>query len=185
MPAAEGRRVAPWIVTIAAAASALALSASGCGGSSEGHGAQADPTRPSGALAFSGCMRSHGVANFPDPTGSGQLPKETPEQLGLSPSRLQTAQSACRRLLPNGGQPTQAALQQSWTDFLAFARCMRRHGVPNWPDPTRYPQHPERPTFDLQAVGLDPSSPPISTKVHDCVPLLHGTNPQRLGEGGS
>ncbi len=66
-----------------------------------------------------------------------------------------------------------------------FARCMRRHGVPNWPDPTGYPPHPVRPTFELQLVGIDPNSPQISTKIHECEPLLHGNNPQHLGEGAS
>jgi hypothetical protein len=130
-------------------------------------------------------MRAHGVPHFADPESSGQLPKETPLQLGVSGSVLEAAENACRRLLPNGGQPTQADLQQSWRDFRSFARCMRRHGVPSWPDPTRYPQHPERPTFDLQPVGIDPSTPQITTRIHDCAPLLHGNNPQHLGERGS
>jgi hypothetical protein len=87
---------------------------------------------------------------------------------------------------PNGDSgPTSAELQQSWSDMTNFARCMRSHGVPNWPDPTRYPAHPERPTFDLQPVGIDPRSPQISTQIHQCEPLLHGNNPQRLGEVGS
>jgi hypothetical protein len=112
--------------------------------------------------------------------------KETPQQLGVSSPAFQTAVGACNHLLPNGDSgPTQAALQQSWSDFRSFARCMRRHGVENWPDPTRYPQHPERPTFALQTSGIDLSSPEVTTKIHACVPLLHGNNPQRLGEGGS
>jgi len=137
------------------------------------------------ALAFSRCMRSHGVPNFPDPASGGAIPKVALQRLGVSSSQFQSAQSACILLLPNGGQPTQAALQQSWSDFRKFARCMRRRGVPNWPDPTRYPQHPERPSFELQPVGLDPNSPRVSTKIHECEPLLHGNNPQHLGEGGS
>ena len=136
------------------------------------------------ALAYSRCLRSHGVPKFPDPNSSGVLPKETPQQLGVSSSQLQTAQTACRSLLPNGGSgPTPAALQQSWSDFLKFARCMRSHGVSNWPDPTRYPPHPDRPYFNLPA-GIDLNSPQVSTKIHECLPLLHGNNPQRLGQGG-
>ena len=164
---------APAIVVVAA----LALLA-GCGGAR--HAVQ-----QSGTLAFSHCMRSRGVSNYPDPNSGGQLVKETPQQLGVSSSELQTAQRGCIHLLPGGGQPTRAELQQSWHDFLTFARCMRRHGVPNWPDPTRYPQHPERPTIDLQSVGIDPHSHQVNAKIHDCETLLHGINPQRLGEGGS
>ena len=69
--------------------------------------------------------------------------------------------------------------------MLAFARCMRSHGVANWPDPSRYPQHPERPTFDLQAADIDASSRRIDADARTCLPALHGNNPQRLGEAGS
>jgi hypothetical protein len=132
-------------------------------------------------------MRSHSVSNFPDPNSSGGIPKETPYQLGVSSFQLQAAQRACVHLFPNGpgSRPTRAALQQSWSDMRTFARCMRSHGVANWPDPTPYPPHPGRPTFNVQAVGIDPKSPQIGTKIHECEPLLHGNNPQHLGEGGS
>ena len=162
---------------------ARALLAAGCGGGSSSN-PPAPPAQENGALAFSRCVRSHGVSSFPDPTSSGGIPKETPQQLGVSSSQFQAAQRACPHLLSNGGQPTRAELQQSWSDFRRFARCMRSHRVPNWPDPTRYPSHPDRPTFNLP-VGIDLNSPQISTAIHECEPLLHGNNPQHLGEGGS
>jgi hypothetical protein len=62
---------------------------------------------------------------------------------------------------------------------------MRRRGVPGWPDPTRYPQHPDRPTFDLESVGIDPNSPQLSRQIHECAPLLGGVNPQDLGQAGT
>jgi len=170
-------------VAAVVAAAALALPAAACTGgqSSTGSGSSTN----SQELAFSRCMRSHGVPSFPDPT-AGRIPKETPLQLGVSSSQLQSAESACISLLPSGSSgPSPAELQQSWSDLTNFARCMRSHGVPNWPDPTRYPTHPERPTFDLQPVGIDPNSPQISTEIHECQPLLHGNNPQHLGDGGS
>ena len=49
-------------------------------------------------LAYSRCMRSHGVPNFPDPGSSGQVPKESVQQLEVSDARLQTAQEACLHL---------------------------------------------------------------------------------------
>ena len=64
-------------------------------------------TSPS-PLAFSACMRSHGVPTFPDPDSSGAIPKAGPQQLGVSTSRFQQAQSAC--------QPT----------------CSRRGGSADW-----------------------------------------------------
>jgi hypothetical protein len=88
-----------------------------------------------GALAFSRCMRSHRVPAYPDPSSGGVLPKKTLQQLGVSSSEFQAAQSACIHLVPNGGQPTQAQIQQYRAAMLVYARCMRAHGVLNMPDP--------------------------------------------------
>lgn len=172
-------------MTARVALTSLALLAAGCGAGSSSN-PPATSTQETGAVAFSRCMRSHGVSSFPDPASNGQIPKVALLQLGVSGARFQAAQNACAHLFPNGpgSQPTQAALQQSWNDFRSFARCMRSHGVTNWPDPTRYPPHPERPFFDLQSVGIDANSPQLSTEIHACLPLLHGNNPERLGAGG-
>jgi hypothetical protein len=42
---------------------------------------------------------------------------------------------------------------------------MRSHGVPNWPDLTL---DRGRDIFDPEAAGIDPNSPRISTKMHEC-----------------
>jgi hypothetical protein len=81
-------------------------------------------------------MRSHGVVSYPDPSSSGKLPGVTPQQLGVSRSTYQAAESACGHLLPNGGGgPTPAQMQQQRNALLPYARCMRAHGVSNFPDP--------------------------------------------------
>jgi len=65
------------------------------------------------ALAYSRCMRSHGVLNFPDPNSSGAFPKVSAQQLGVSSTAFQAAQNHCRYLLPNGGSgPSQTQTQQ-------------------------------------------------------------------------
>ena len=123
------------------------------------------------AVAFSNCVRSNGVPNFPDPGSGGQLPKETARQLGVSDSRYQAATSACQHLLPNGGGgPTAAEVRQEWNGMLSFARCMRSHGVPNWPDPTPYPQNPQRPTFIVPA-SIQPV-PAVISKMYACQRLV-------------
>jgi hypothetical protein len=114
------------------------------------------------AVRYTSCMRSHGVPSYPDPNSAGQLPKITPAneaQLGVSDSRFQTAQTACQALWPYQG-PTQAQQRQELTDALRFARCMRSHGVPNWPDPTTDPDsgYVEFVIHSSQ-VGFDPRSP--------------------------
>jgi hypothetical protein len=55
------------------------------------------------ALAFSQCMRSHGVPNFPDPKVSGNAVQlGGPGKQGIDPSspRFQAAQKACQSKLP-------------------------------------------------------------------------------------
>jgi hypothetical protein len=120
-------------------------------------------------LAFSRCMRRHGVANFPDPDGSGNLPASA-KQIALSNThQFQEARIACSALLPNGGNgPTQAQWQQILSEMVKFAGCMRQHGMPNWPDPTY--DTSGRPVFNIQ---VDPNSPQFSSEIHACRALLH------------
>ena len=172
------------------AAAGLALLAAACGGSpsSTGSGGSSNAggsASSQSAVAYSHCMRSRGVPNFPDPSGSGGIPKETAQQLGVSSSQLQAAQNACQHLLPNTGNidDNPAALHQWWSQMLHFARCMHSHGVPNWPDPSAYSQDPQRPTFNLHAacigfhLGAQPgnivNSPQIQARVRQCESVVH------------
>jgi hypothetical protein len=186
------RRAWPPIVRTAAvitATSALALLAAACGGSPGSRVAQLGSTTPksstsssaaaaqqNGILAFSRCMRSHGVPNFPDPNSSGALPKSQVDQLAASSPQFPPAHRACGHLLPNGGQPTQAQVQQAWNDMRNFARCMRSHGVPNWPDPSATSQQDQRPFFHVPD-SIDPNAPQITTKIRACEHVLHANNP--------
>ncbi len=177
------RRAAPPAARIAAAliaTSGLALLAAACGGSPGSHVAQLGSTttqnsstpsnasaasaQQNGAVAFSACMRSHGVSKFPDPDSGGKIPKVALQQLGVSTSRFQAAESACRHLLPNGGQPpNQAQLQQVKAQGLRFARCVRAHGVPNLPDRGSDGRIP-----DPASVGIDQGSPKFQAANQAC-----------------
>jgi hypothetical protein len=90
-------------------------------------------------LGYSSCMRSHGVPHFPDPTGSDGVPKETAQQLGVSQTQLQAAQSDCKHILPGGSlsganNQTITVAQQQY--YLKAAACMHSHGVTNFPEPS-------------------------------------------------
>jgi hypothetical protein len=126
-------------------------------------------TSPS-AVAFSACMRAHGVPNFPDPDSKGMPAQADPRQLGVGPALYKVAEKTCRPLLPTGGslqQQTQrcalfgecpqALVQQLLTIERQWAQCLRGHGVPNWPDPTISAKG-GRPVFDLTGAGIDPRS---------------------------
>lgn len=118
-------------------------------------------------LAYSHCMRAHGVLNFPDPNSSGAFPKVSAQQLGVSSTKFQAAQSQCRYLLPNGGSgPSETQVQQIMNGMLKFAQCMRSHGVTNWPDPVV--DAGGNPEFYLNG-RINQNSPQIKSKIHECV----------------
>jgi len=156
------------------AAATLALTSAACTGSpsSAGPGGSAHAaTAATAALAYARCVRSHGVPDFPDPDSSGQFSKTTLNRLAAGNSQYQTATGACTHLLPNsGGGPSAAQLRQEWNGMASFARCMRAHGEPSWPDPTAYPPDPSRPTFILPA-AIQPTPPPIS-RMEVCLRLV-------------
>jgi hypothetical protein len=136
----------------AAAAVALGVTLAGCSGASTdpNAGSQSTTTTASAggsgssgtsplaqAVAYSQCMRSHGVSNFPDPvqTPSGGYGYRT---AGIDPNStaFQGALQACKGLPSpwnSTGQQLTAAQQQAW---LNWAACIRSHGVANFPDPT-------------------------------------------------
>lgn len=153
------------LVLLAAACSGGSPSSAGSGGSPSAGGSTATPS----AVGYSQCMRSHGVPNFPDPNGSGEIPKATAQQLGVSSSQYQTAQTACAHLLPNSGEASQADIQQMMSGMRGFAQCMRSHGVSNWPDPST--DRAGYPIFYLHN-KIDENSPQIVTTIHACQPLL-------------
>ena len=125
------------------------------------------------ALAYSRCMRSHGVPSFPDPDSSAQIPKAQVVQARQSdPARFDAADRGCQHLLPSGGSgETSAELAQEWNEFRKLARCMRSDGISNWPDPTSRSASDRRPTFNLQAAGLNPHSPHVLLKLRHCAAL--------------
>jgi hypothetical protein len=111
------------------------------------------------------------VPNFPDPDSSGQIPKEGPQQLGVSVSVLQAAQQACLSLWPYQGL-TPAQQRQQLTDDLKFARCMRSsQGLPHFPDPTSSGGRAEF-VISVSRDGFDPHSPQILAKARACEHVL-------------
>lgn len=121
------------------AAAAVWLLAAGFGGGSSTTAATTPAGTQSGALAYARCMHSHGVPNFPDPSSRGDDKRAVVSALrALTISQAQAAQTACMHV--NGGSPGTgqgtAQSQARTTAMLAFARCVRSHGFPKFPDPT-------------------------------------------------
>ena len=78
-------------------------------------------------------MRANGVPNFPDPQPGGGF------SFPVSPApAFAAAKAKCQKLLPNGGAPPPFD-PQALVQLRQIAVCMRRHGVPDFPDPERAP----------------------------------------------
>ncbi len=122
---------------------ALAALAAGCGGSKSPNAAGGGGSSSVLARfeAYAGCMRGHGILDFPDPTtspGGGvsfQINGGPGSDLDhLNPSFI-AADKACRGLLPGGGQAPAPLSTQRIAAEVSWARCMRSHGLPGFPDP--------------------------------------------------
>lgn len=90
-------------------------------------------------LAFAKCVRANGVPNFPDPTAGRGLLFDTTGVNGGAPA-VSKALAKCKRLLPSGGLPgpgsTSHPSPQTLAKLVKIARCMRQHGISQFPDPT-------------------------------------------------
>jgi hypothetical protein len=90
-------------------------------------------------LKFSACMRSNGVPNFPDPSPGGGFVFRSGSGLDPSSPAVKRAQAKCRKYMPGGGGISPGAQTHptaQWLEHMdGIARCMRRHGVADFPDP--------------------------------------------------
>jgi hypothetical protein len=181
----------PLALTAAVAVAALGLLVAGCGGKSSPRVASvassttAATANQSGLIAYSTCMRAHGVSGFPDPDTTGQIPKtQVIAAAHNNLARFNSASGACGHLLPaNGSLGQQETPQQQHTrraDGLSFAKCMRSHGVSHFPDPTA---QGELTTEMVQAQGIDIHSPTVLRTVQQCLPASHGAlTPAKIRE---
>jgi hypothetical protein len=154
-------------------------SSTGSGGSPHAGGTSTSVS----AVAYSACMRSHGVSNFPDPGSNGQVPKTDAQRLGVGSSQLRAAQQACQQLYQTSsleqcsesGVCSPADRQELLNRMREFAQCMRSHGVPDFPDATTGPDGD--PYFNLLHLhGVNPRSQTFEHKSQQCFPTLGGIN---------
>lgn len=119
-----------------AAVAALAIAAAaGCGPGGR-PGADPSPSAPAAAAVaaeFTACVRANGVPGFPDlaVTADGlAIPEGAPELTAA-------AQNACKQILAKlpAGQRKRAPSAADRPKLLAYARCLRANGIPEWPDP--------------------------------------------------
>ena len=89
-------------------------------------------------VAYAGCLNKHGIEVNALKTG-GLIWAAGPGVPGRDSPRDVAAERDCKSVLPKGGLPrvpTPTQTEQSLLLMLRWAKCIRAHGVPNFPDPT-------------------------------------------------
>lgn len=122
-------------------------------------------------------MRANGVSGFPDPRQGpdgggvgfpGGLVVESGGELVVmgqpfAGPAVKHAEHVCKRYLPPGG-PGPGVSESQRVTALADAACMRRNGLPSFPDPTFNGGHQ---SLNLPA-GLNPRSPAFKRAAQIC-----------------
>jgi hypothetical protein len=119
-------------------------------------------------------MRANGVPNFPDPSTGGGIAIRPGSGLNPQSPAFQAAQKACGKLLPRGGPGARKPTKTQFVAALAFAKCMRTHGLPHFPDPLASIPSGAGPIISLRGMmfepgpGLDPRSPDFAQAASHC-----------------
>jgi hypothetical protein len=151
----------------------VALLATACGGSpsaaGSGGSSSAGSASSSSGVAYSRCMRAHGVPDFPDPGAGGQISKSAVIRAfrQVSDSTANSASARCASLNP-AGQASPVLTSGQRQDYLRAAACMRAHGFPGFPDPT-FPGG--RLSLSIPS-SIDTASAPFEQAARTCTRLI-------------
>jgi hypothetical protein len=127
----------------------------------------ASASKQDALLAYAQCMRAHGLTNFPDPQSvNGGSSLDLSDVDTHSPT-YQRANRACVSLLAGGSAAQQRAQARAQKRALKYAKCMRAHGIHNFPDPNVDGTFPES-----QMQGLGKGSPQFSAAQDACQQYL-------------
>jgi hypothetical protein len=135
-------------------------------GSSNASGSGSASDREGALVAFSACMRKHGVPNFPDPKATGHGYGLTIDDSMANSPQFKNAQRVCKKLLPNGGVPSAQELAKQLQEALRYASCIRAHGMPDYPDPKVHGggiemgEAPDSPQFKIAQKACQQLAPP-------------------------
>lgn len=124
------------------------------------------------ALAYSKCMRSHGVPNYPDPTrtnGGVQSGVGPNSGIDTNSPQFQAASQACQKLEPGPGNASPGQVAQLKRNGLKLARCMRSHGIAGFPDPDS-----QGVIIIKQGSGVDTNSSQYQSALSVCQKQIQG-----------
>ena len=151
---------------LAVVSAGTVLLAAACGGGSPA--ASPGGSLYQQSLAYSRCMRVHGVPDFPilkqGPGGSLVHPVSPPTGMLTSPG-YDAAFRACLKLAMVGGGSA-ARYRAMALKGLAQAECMRAHGIIGYPSPGALDGGLHEP--DATAIGLDTHTPQFAAAARAC-----------------
>lgn len=117
-------------------------------------------------VRFAQCMRKNGVPQWPDPVDGDKFRMPTRTSVDPNSPQFKNASRKCRPLAPPGwAGPRQDPAGQA--QMLKFSQCMRKNGVPRFPDP----QGGTLPSFGKD---VDPDSPQFKNAQKACQNLAPG-----------
>ena len=170
----------------------VALTGAGCGSSAERSGAGGTSNAPSStssggastvhtqaskrekAERFAECVRAHGVPHFPDPDAAGSFNFG----VDVSAAVFTAAVNACKALQPPGSLSSMRSHAQQ-SAVLRFAACVRRNGVPDFPDPVN--GQPVINTYLIPSANRPGGMTILNAATHKCGSVL---GPDAGSQGG-
>ena len=182
-------------LALAALLTLVGVAAAGCGGSKMPSVASLATTTPTGSTtsgaggtqstkpsraALASCFSAHGFqASVGSGSGSGDsvtvFGVTIGENVNPDSTQFQAAMQACRRFIPDGGPPALTPAQRAAAAkaMLSFASCMRKDGVPSFPDPNGEGR------FPIGSIDkLDQSSPLFQSAFKSCQSLEPKVGPR-------
>lgn len=131
--AACGGSASPGVAKFGSTTTSTSGPSTGAGSSGNSGSAPATMTA---LLKLTGCMQSHAIPNFPDPSPGGGYSRGALNAVDPNSPQYQAALKACRSdEIAAGWIHTAAQDAQHDRQLLAYAECMRKNGVTNFPDP--------------------------------------------------
>jgi hypothetical protein len=155
----------------AAAVAGLALLGTACSSmnnTTQAGGGQTQ-SRYQEAVNYAKCMRANGDPSWPDPDSNGMFANNN-GSLDESSNAYKSANTACAKYQTGGSAQNTAQEQQAFARLLTYSKCMRSHGITNYPDPTM-----DSTGVSISTSGIDRNAPKFQTAQQACSPSKQST----------
>jgi hypothetical protein len=142
----------------------------GCGAAQTVNGASVEQRAAAVLRQLAHCVRAHGLADFPDPQVGSDGVARFPDSAPRVPVATQQACRSIAARIPPQYTSTAPASSGDYRKLLTFARCVRSHGMPDWPDPNALGEFPINARIEQGGKRL------FSPALHACARLLPNPN---------